>query len=149
MSLIDKITGKKESTSAKSSADKESKKTSRKKKEDVLNMVKEDGKTSEVKVKENTGLAHRILNRYHLSEKSNIVSQNGRYVFKVSSSANKIEVKKAVEAVYDVHVAAVNIVNLPGKSRRYGRQLGRTSDWKKAYVTLKEGEKITGLAEGI
>lgn len=123
-----------------------------KKDQDVLDMVKEAAKTSDqapVIIKEDTGRAHRILSNYHLSEKSNIVSADGRYVFKVNPTANKIEIKKAVEAVYDVHVVSVNVVNVAGKNRRYGRKVGRTSDWKKAYVTLKAGEKITGLAEGV
>lgn len=149
MGLLDKITGKKDAAKA---ADKEpKKKVSSKKDESVLDMVKEEkveSKPASV-AKENTGSAHRVLDRYHLSEKSNIIAANGRYVFKVSNRANKIEVKKAVEAVYDVHVTDVNILNVSGKKRRSGRKVGRTSDWKKAYVTLKAGEKISGLAEGV
>ncbi|OGE74469.1 MAG: 50S ribosomal protein L23 [Candidatus Doudnabacteria bacterium RIFCSPLOWO2_02_FULL_42_9] len=76
-------------------------------------------------------------------------STTGRYVFRVDRNANKIEVKKAIEKVYDVHVVKVNIANVQGKSRRQGRVMGRTQDWKKAIVTLKQGEKISGLAEGI
>src|ERR1041385_2004082 len=92
------------------------------KEENVLEMVQEPAKNSEpVALKENTGMAHRVLHRYHLSEKTNQFSSTGRYVFKVAKSANKIEVKKAVEKVYDVHVVSVNIVNVLGKNRRQGR----------------------------
>ena len=122
-----------------------------KKDENVLAMVKEQkpAKTPSVELKQDTKRAHRVLDSYHLSEKSNALSNTGRYVFKISRTANKIEVRKAVEAVYGVRVASVNIIVMAGKQRRYGRTLGRTQDWKKAVVTLKAGEKITGLAEGV
>lgn len=122
-----------------------------KKEENVLDLVKEEKSEAKqpAKLKEDTGVAHRILRQYHLSEKTNALSTAGRYVFKVARNANKIEVKKAVEKVYDVHVTDVNIVNTKGKNRRYGRKIGRTSDWKKAVVTLKAGEKISGLTEGV
>jgi len=126
------------------------KKTS-KKEENVLDMVQEPTAKSDAPVvlKEDTGRAHHILHNYHLSEKSNLLSTTGRYVFRVSKKANKLEVKKAIEKVYDVHVTDVNIVNTQGKARRQGIVAGRTSDWKKAIVTLRDGEKISGLAEGI
>jgi len=123
------------------------------KKDNVLDMAKDhvsDKKESTpVILKENTGSAHRVLRNHHLSEKSNMLSQTGRYIFRVAKSANKIEVKKAVESVYDVHVRKVNIINTLGKKRRQGRASGYTQDWKKAIITLKEGERIAGLAEGV
>lgn len=138
MSILSKITGKKA----------EDKKTQ--KDENVLEMVNEPAKkTEEVKVKDDTGAAYRILRSAHLSEKTTMYAQQGRYVFKVNDKANKIEIKKAVEKAYDVHVTSVNIINTKGKSRRMGRRIGRTSDWKKAIVTLKTGEKIQGLVEGV
>ena len=120
------------------------------KEENVLDMVQEkhDHKESVV-LQENTGRAHRVLLNYHLSEKTNQFSSIGRYVFKVAKTANKIEVKKAVEAVYSVHVSDVNMINVSGKNRRQGKSIGRTQDWKKAVVTLKPGEKIAGLSEGV
>ncbi len=123
-----------------------------KKEENVLDMVQEDTKTiasTPVVSKDNTGSAHRVLKNHHLSEKTNLLSGTGRYVFRVASKANKIEVKKAIEKVYDVHVTKVNIVNVLGKSRRQGRIKGQTQNWKKAIVTLKDGERIAGLAEGV
>jgi large subunit ribosomal protein L23 len=138
MSILDKITGKKE----------DEKKVSKKKEENVLELVKEDTVATRVQ-KENTGMAHRVLKHHHLSEKTNLLSGTGRYVFKVSNEANKIEVKKAIEKVYDVHVVKVNMMKVLGKKRRQGRVFGRTQDWKKAIVTLKAGEQISGLAEGV
>ncbi len=118
--------------------------------ENVLDMVQEKHDHKEpVALKENTGRAHRVLLNYHLSEKTNQFSSIGRYVFKVAKTANKIEVKKAVEAVYSVHVSDVNMINVSGKNRRQGKSIGRTQDWKKAVVTLKPGEKIAGLSEGV
>jgi large subunit ribosomal protein L23 len=149
MGLLDKITGKSEADKKKAAP----KKVSKKKEDNVLDMVKEDAGAKAdkqaVKLKDDTGRAHRVLRQYHLSEKSNKLSTIGRYVFVVDRKANKIEVKKAVEQVYDVHVTSVNIVNTQGKRRAYGKTSGRTSDWKKAIVTLKAGEKISGLAEGV
>jgi large subunit ribosomal protein L23 len=152
MGLFDKLTGKAQPEAEdKKKAHKSSKPAKGKKEDNVLNMVKEgEAKTAApVKLKENTGRAHQVLKQYHLSEKTNQLSSIGRYVFVVDGKTNKIEVKKAVEAVYDVHVVSVNILNTKGKSRRYGKTSGRTSDWKKAIVTLKAGEKISGLAEGV
>lgn len=143
MGLLNKITGTEEQ--------KKTKKVSKKKEANVLDMAKEETKSEKkaVALKDDTGRAHSVLKRYHLSEKTNQLSSIGRYVFVVSAGANKIEVKKAVEAVYDVHVVKVNILNTKGKHRNYGKTSGRTSDWKKAVVTLKDGEKISGLAEGV
>ena len=121
-----------------------------KKEENVLDMVQDAPKEMKAAVlKEDTGRAHRILQRHHLSEKTNQFSSTGRYVFKVAPTANKIEVKNAIEKVYEVHVVKVNMLNVSGKKRRYGKSFGRTSDWKKAIVTLKTGERISGLAEGV
>jgi len=65
-----------------------------------------------------------------------------QFVFKVRPEANKIEVKHAVERLFKVKVVGVRMARYLGKVRRIGRSMGRRSDWKKAYVTLKEGDKI-------
>jgi len=122
------------------------------KQENVLDMVQEPASAkpaAPVNLKESTGRAHMVLLNHHLTEKTNQFAAAGRYVFKVATSANKIEVKKAVEAVYDVHVVSVNMFRVLGKNRRSGRIVGKTQDWKKAVVTLKQGEKILGLGEGV
>lgn len=139
MNILDKIRGKKEQ-------DKSSKQ------ENVLELVKEPLKADEKKevvAKDDTGRAYHVLNSIHISEKTNALASINRYVFKVNAKANKIEVKKAVEKAFDVHVVAVNVVNVKGKMRRIGRKSGFTSDWKKAVVTLKPGEKISGLVQGV
>jgi len=116
----------------------------------VLDLVKEtSGENTSIALQSDTGRAPQVLHRYHLSEKSNAFAATGRYVFKVAKTANKIEVKKAVESVYGVHVTDVNTLNVWGKNRRQGRTTGRTQNWKKAIVTLKAGERIAGLSEGV
>jgi large subunit ribosomal protein L23 len=71
-----------------------------------------------------------------LKEKNNVLT------FEVAVGANKVQVKKAVEGIFKVKVSDVTTVKNAGKKKRVGNRLGRTSDWKKAYVTLKAGEKI-------
>jgi large subunit ribosomal protein L23 len=79
----------------------------------------------------------------HLSEKSSRIAERlKQFVFKVRPDAGKSEVKRAVELMFDVQVTAVQVVNCMGKSRRFGRTPGRRQDWKKAYVTLAEGQDI-------
>ena len=66
----------------------------------------------------------------------------GKYAFRVHPTANKKQIKSAVEKIFNVHVVRVNSLNNSGKWRRVRHQPGQTSDWKKAIVTLKSGEKI-------
>ena len=75
-----------------------------------------------------------------LTEKAALMQEeNGKIVFKVHPKANKIEVKKAVELMFNVKVKDVKTVTLRGKKKRVGKTVGFTNDWKKAYVTLSEG----------
>jgi large subunit ribosomal protein L23 len=90
-----------------------------------------------------------ILIQPRISEKSGSLAQMNKYVFLVAKKANKVEVKKAVEAAYKVKVMQVNVVNNHGKKRNFGRTKGVTADFKKAIVTLKKGDKIEGLTETI
>lgn len=79
----------------------------------------------------------------HISEKTaNMADQNNQHSFKVIPSAKKEEIKKAVEKLFDVKVAAVNTINMKGKKKRFGRREGKRKDWKKAIVTLEEGHDI-------
>jgi len=85
-----------------------------------------------------------------ITEKSTLVKENLRTVaFKVLRDANKIEIKDAVEKIYKVKVQSVRTANFHGKKRRQGRYIGRRSDWKKAYVTLKQGEKMIEFSESV
>jgi len=78
-----------------------------------------------------------------VSEKSTIASEDSnRFVFKVQKVATKLEIKKAVELMFDVEVDSVQVLNVKGKVKRFGRSLGKRSDWKKAYVRLKSGHDI-------
>lgn len=76
------------------------------------------------------------------TEKGARLAEHRQYLFSVYKKANKIEIKKAVEAIYKVKVESVNTQVVPGKLKRVRQQLGKTSEWKKAFVTLKEGHKI-------
>ena len=92
---------------------------------------------------------YQVLLGPHVSEKATMVAETNRqYVFKVRLDANKLEIKKAVESLFNVQVTAVNTTVTKGKSKRFGRSLGRRSDFKKAYVALKEGFDLdfTGAA---
>jgi large subunit ribosomal protein L23 len=78
-----------------------------------------------------------------VSEKGTALAESANQVlFKVRPEANKIEVKKAVEGLFKVKVVKVRMARYLGKIRRVGRNMGRRPEWKKAYVTLKEGDKI-------
>jgi large subunit ribosomal protein L23 len=84
-----------------------------------------------------------VLIAPHVTEKSSLAMQNhNQYTFRVRRDATKTDIKKAVELMFDVKVAGVQVVNEPGKSRRFGQHAGRTQDWKKAYVSLAEGQSI-------
>jgi large subunit ribosomal protein L23 len=84
-----------------------------------------------------------VLLAPHISEKSTLVADaNGQHVFKVLPTATKIEIKQAVEQLFEVKVAQVRVVNIKGKTKRFGQREGKRSDWRKAYVTLAEGQDI-------
>lgn len=84
-----------------------------------------------------------IISAPIISEKSSIAAdQNNQFVFKVSKTATKLQVKNAVELMFNVKVEAVRVLNVKGKIKRFGRSLGKRSDWKKAYVKLQSGYNI-------
>ena len=90
-----------------------------------------------------------ILIQPRISEKAGHLAKLNKYVFKVAISANKVEVKKAVEAAYKVKVTQVNIVRNLGKARNFGNRSGMTQAFKKAIVTLKTGDSIAGMTDVI
>ena len=93
----------------------------------------------------NPTLYYDVLRRPHVTEKTaNLQELRNQYSFEVARTANKAEVKKAVETLFSVKVEKVNIINHSGKVRRQFGRPGRTSDWKKAVVTLRAGETIEG-----
>ena len=71
-----------------------------------------------------------------VTEKSNDGLQEGKYTFKVNKKATKVDIARAVEKLFEVKVLKVNTINVNGKAKRVGRNMGRTSDWKKAIVTI-------------
>ncbi len=83
-----------------------------------------------------------LLRRPVITEKSSLLQEQGRYVFEVARSATKPLVKEAVEKAFNVHVIGVNISNVHGKRKRFGMRITPQSSWKKAVVTLKQGERI-------
>jgi large subunit ribosomal protein L23 len=84
-----------------------------------------------------------VLQAPVISEKSTIAAEkNKRFVFKVQKVATKKQVKNAVEMMFNVEVDSVQVLNVKGKQKRFGRSLGQRSDWKKAYVKLKPGHDI-------
>jgi len=88
--------------------------------------------------------AHDIIHTASLTEKSTLMSEKlNKYVFRVAPRANKIQIKKAIETLFQKKVIDVNTCNYAGKKKRERRMdYGRKTHWKKAIVTLKEGEKI-------
>ncbi len=88
----------------------------------------------------------RVILSHVVTEKAErLKAEQSRYTFKVAPTANKIEVRDAVERLFKVHVREVRVMNYMGKMRRMGRFEGRRPDWKKAVVTLKQGERIESL----
>ncbi len=88
----------------------------------------------------------RVILSLVVTEKAErLKAEQNRYTFKVARTANKIEVRDAVERLFKVHVREVRVMNFLGKMRRMGRFSGRRPDWKKAIVTVKQGERIESL----
>ncbi len=85
----------------------------------------------------------KLIQQPHLTEK--VMGQKemeNKVVFKVAPKVNKIELKKAIEEIFKVTVEKVHTLNVKGKVKRHGKTVGRRSDWKKAIITLKEGDSI-------
>lgn len=85
---------------------------------------------------------HDIVKGLLRTEKGSNMMLLNKYLFWVDKSANKVEIRKAVEGIYKVKVNNVNTLTVKGKPKRVRYAMGKTSDWKKAIVTLKEGDKI-------
>jgi large subunit ribosomal protein L23 len=85
---------------------------------------------------------YEVLRRPLVTEKSTRLSEENKYVFEVDKKASKDLVKKAVEKAFNVGVVSVNVVKVPGETKKVGRRAVTANSWKKAIVTLKEGDKI-------
>ena len=86
--------------------------------------------------------AYDVVKNLVRTERATFLEPQRKYLFQVVNSANKIQIRQAVEEIYKVKVEAVNPSVVPGKLRRVRQELGRTTPWKKAIVTLKDGHKI-------
>jgi len=90
-----------------------------------------------------------IIRRPLITEKTSILREDGKtIVFHVAAGANKIEIKRAIEQLLGAKVAGVRTSIVHGKIKRQGRYAGQRPDWKKAYVTLREGQKMPEFLEG-
>lgn len=94
-----------------------------------------------------SGLGNKGLIVPRVSEKAGFVDRFNQYIFTVYGKLNKVEVRRAVEKMYGVKVANVNMVIVPGKARRFGRVLGQRSGFKKAIVTLTKDSKKINIVE--
>jgi large subunit ribosomal protein L23 len=90
-----------------------------------------------------------VIRRPLITEKTTVIREDGQtLVFEVAMSANKIDIKRAIEKLLGAKVADVRTSITRGKLKRQGRYMGRRSDWKKAYVKLREGEKLPEFLQG-
>ncbi|MCX6012685.1 MAG: 50S ribosomal protein L23 [Chloroflexi bacterium] len=91
---------------------------------------------------------YEILRRPLITEKNTTLLEQNKYIFEVAPRANKPQVKEAIEKSFKVSVVSVNIMNVAGKMHRFGKGKGVSPEWKKAVITLKQGDKIQ-LFEGV
>ena len=90
-----------------------------------------------------------VIRRPLVTEKTTILREDGRtLVLQVAADANKVQIRQAVEQLFGSKVAEVRTTSMRGKLKRQGRFMGRRPDWKKAYVRLREGEKLPEFLEG-
>ena len=89
-----------------------------------------------------------VIVRPLITEKATMLTSDHKYAFEVDRRANKPQIRTAVETAFNVHVTGVNTMNVRGKKRRMGRRVTQTRSWKKAIVTLAEGDSIQ-IFEGI
>ncbi len=85
---------------------------------------------------------YEVLKRPLITEKYTLLQSVGKYAFEVNLDATKPQIKDAVEKAFNVKVTSLNVVNNPGRARRLGRRVIPAKPWKKAVVTLKQGDKI-------
>ncbi len=90
-----------------------------------------------------------VIRKPIVTEKTMGLMEEKKYTFEVASDANKVEIKKAIEEIFGVKVASVNVMNVLGKYKRMGVHVGKRPDWKKAIVTLKEDSKTIEFFDGM
>lgn len=144
MALLDFLKRKKEIEKSKP-FDKAQGKPVQKKAEDVL-VAKKTEEQKSTKIKQQSikdgKFSYEVVKEPHISEKANYLAEENKYVFKVYNRANKPEIKKSVEGIYRVDVLDVKVITIPHKKRRLGKTQGFRKGYRKAIVTIKEGQKI-------
>jgi len=159
MSIFDRILGKEEEkaeeTEKKAPEIKAEKKEVKAKKEKISKTAKTaraEKPKKEIKVrkiaKKDENIAHKVLLENMISEKSTELAAQNKYVFKVARQAGKFQIKEAVEGYYGVQVTGVNTIKINPKKRMHGRAIGWKKGYKKAIVTLREGDTIAAV-EGV
>jgi large subunit ribosomal protein L23 len=104
--------------------------------------VEEKPKTEKKAAKKKTGTIYNILKEPYITEKATDLSKENKYIFKVYPTANKTEIKKAIESLYNVDVMSVHTINIPRKKKRFGKTMGFKAGLSKAIVEIKAGQKI-------
>jgi large subunit ribosomal protein L23 len=96
----------------------------------------------------NDAKLYEVIRAPRVSEKTARLQEvSNQYVFEVATSATKSDIKSAVEKLFDVKVEAVNVMNVKGKQKAFKSRMGRRIDWRKAYVTLADGQSIDVMAK--
>jgi large subunit ribosomal protein L23 len=139
---------KKVKNSAKKLSDKTDKKSSMKDLYGSTAGTSKDASKKEKVVRRQHSSAYKVLVKPMVTEKASILVAQNKYAFEVSLAANKIEIAKAIEAVYGVKPESINIIPIRGKNIRYGKTKGKRKNRKKALVTLPEGKAIK-VYEGV
>jgi len=104
--------------------------------------VEEKPKIEKKAAKKKIGTIYNILKEPYVTEKATDLSKENKYIFKVYSTANKTEIKKAIESLYNVNVISVRTINIPRKKKRFGKTMGFKAGLRKAIVEVKPGQKI-------
>ncbi|MCX6719676.1 MAG: 50S ribosomal protein L23 [Candidatus Staskawiczbacteria bacterium] len=112
------------------------------KKAEKVSVVKPAVKTEVKKIEKKGPFSYEAIKRPHISEKASYLSEKDQYIFEVSPNYNKNEIKRSVEGIYGVNVLSVNVIKIPAKKRRLGKTQGFRKAYKKAVVTIKNGQKI-------
>lgn len=115
---------------------------------DTKKVVAKVAKKKAVSAGSSTSSTQNVVLRPLVTEKTAVLASNGKYVFVVSGDANRVQVKIAIKEMFGITPTFVNIQNVRGKRVRFGKRHGKRSDWKKAIVTLPEGQKIN-VYEGV
>jgi large subunit ribosomal protein L23 len=144
MALFDFLKRKKEVEKSKKSTEKKVEKVSdvKKNKIEQETLAVKRSAFSIAQGKKEGAFSYDIIKEPHISEKATNLSSNNSYVFKVYQRASKLEIKKSIEGIYKVNVLSVNTVKIPPKKRRLGRTEGFKKGYRKAIITIKEGQKI-------